>query len=157
MRSRWVGIQDGQLVVATPPQLNFMHITMQSFGQIVGQYLWQYAIDNEEEDDERISDAGSYSSPTQQQQKNILMTMMMMMVLSAQAHAKKKCKFNDNGLLNDVPDDKDEVGWLYPHLCQALGLDDNHWFDPNPSTQKSMVMLLTEINCLFSIEYEFVI
>ena len=131
-----------------------MHITIQLFQQIVGQHLWQYSIDNEEEISED-SDAASSPLPPQQQQ-NILMTVMMT-VSSAQAPAKRNPKFNNIGVLTNVPDDKDEVGQLYPHLCQALGLD-NDWFGPtDPSIQNSIVVLLTEINCLFSTEYELVI
>ncbi len=118
----------------------------------MGQYLWQYAIDNEEEDN-KGSDAALLPS---QQQQNIPTTTMMT-VLSAQAPAKLKHKLNNDVLLTEVPDDKDEVGQLYPHLCQALGLEDNGFDPTNPSIQKSMVALLTEINCLFSTEYELVI
>jgi hypothetical protein len=72
------------------------------------------------------------------------------MVSPEQAPATKKSKLND-----DVP--QHEVGLLYPCLCRALG-EDNDEFDPtDPSIQKSMVALLSELNCIFSTECELVV
>ncbi len=72
----------------------------------------------------------------------------------ANTPANKKRKLNEDKVV-DVPDD-DNVSRSYPHLCQALGLDDG--FDPtDPSIRKSLVALLTKLNCLFSTEYELVI
>jgi hypothetical protein len=66
---------DGQLVT-TPPSLNLMHITMQSFKQIVTQYLWQYAIDNE--DEEVGKGSGKELSTEEEQQQNIMKIPTMM-------------------------------------------------------------------------------
>jgi hypothetical protein len=130
-----------------------MCIIMQSFKQIVVQYLWQYAIDNEEEEVDKGSDKELLP---EEQQQNIAKTTTTM-VSPEQAPAKKKRKLNNDILLTGTPDDKDEVGGLYPHHCQALGLD-NNGFDPtDPSIQKSMVALLSELNRIFSTEYELVV
>jgi hypothetical protein len=116
----------------------------------VDQYLWQYAINN---DDGEHKDSGTASSRPQPD-------CMPGSPLAASADevantpANKKRKLNEDEVV-DVPDD-DNVSRLYPHLCQALGLDDG--FDPtNPSVRKSLVALLTELNRLFSTEYELVI
>jgi len=45
--------RDGRLVT-TPSRLNLMRIKTQSFKEIAAQYLWQYAIDNEEEEVTRM-------------------------------------------------------------------------------------------------------
>ncbi len=41
---------DGQLIT-TPSRLNLMHITTHAFQRKVDQYLWQYAINDDEEDE----------------------------------------------------------------------------------------------------------
>jgi hypothetical protein len=143
--------RDGRLIT-TPPRLNLMRITTHAFQRIVDQYLWQFAIDKDEDDE------GSDIAKSHPQQ---IPTLGSQPAASAEVAntpttaANKKRKLNDAVLLTDVPDDN-EVRRLYPHLCQALGLDDR--FDPtNPSIQKSMVALLTELNCFLSTEYELVI
>ncbi len=74
----------------------------------------------------------------------------------------KKPKYNALGEDNDnmyaLGDDNDnmdklDMAKLYPHLARALGGEDG--FDPtNPSVQKSMHCLLTELNHLLSTTYE---
>lgn len=149
--------RDGRLVT-TPPRLNLMRIKTQSFKEIAAQYLWQYAIDNEEEEvdkDEGSEEDEESSSEEEQQQADAAKTTTTM-VSPEQAPATKKRKLNDDVPLT-VPDFKDEVGPLYPRLCRALGLD-NDEFDPtDPSIQKSMVALLSELNRIFSTEYELVV
>ncbi len=141
--------RDGRLIT-TPPQLNLLCITQQSFRRIVDQYLWQYAINN---DDGEHRDSGTASScpqpdctsgsPPAASADEVANTL-----------ANKKHKLNEDKVV-DVPDD-DNVSRLYPHLCRALGLDDG--FDPtNPSVRKSLVALLTKLNRSFSTEYELVI
>jgi hypothetical protein len=150
--------RDGRLVT-TPPRLNLMRIKTQSFKEIAAQYLWQYAIDNEEEEvdkDEGSEEDEESSSEEEQQQVDAAKTTTTM-VSPEQAPATKKRKLNDDVPLT-VPDFKDEVGPLYPRLCRALGLDKNDEFDPtDPSIQKSMVALLSELNRIFSTEYELVV
>jgi hypothetical protein len=118
----------------------------------VDQYLWQYAI-NDDEEDEGSDEAKSH--PQQNPPLESPPAASAEVANSPTSSAKKKRKLNDAVLLTNVPYDN-EVRRLYPHLCQALGLDDG--FDPtNPSIQKSMVALLTGLNCLVSTEYELVI
>jgi hypothetical protein len=143
--------RDEQLITI-PPRLNLMHITTHAFQRIVDQYLWQFAIDNEEEDEG--SDIAK-SHPQQNPTLGSAPAASAEVANTPTTAANKKRRMNDAVLLNDVPDDE-EVRRLYPHLCQALGLDDG--FDStDPSIQKSMVALLTELNCLVSTEYELVI
>jgi hypothetical protein len=118
-------------------------------------YLWQYAIDDDGED-KGGSDKG-LSPPLQHPPLEVSPPASAEVAMTT-APEKKKCKLNDNEgvLLTDAPDDNEEVRWLYPHLCSALGLDDG--FDPtSPSIQKSLVALSTEIHPLFSTEFELVI
>ena len=148
--------RDGRLVT-NPPRLNLMRIKTHSFKEVAAQYLWQYAIDNEEEEDDedKGSDKDEESSSEEEQKADAAKTTTTM-VSPEQAPATKKRKLNNDVLLT-VPDSKDEVGPLYPRLCRALGLD-NDEFDPtDPSIQKSTVELLSELNHLFSTEYELVV
>ncbi len=109
--------------------------------------MWQYAINNDEEDE------GSDIAKSHPQQN---LPLGSPPAASAEvANTPTTAANNDAVLLTDVPDDN-EVRRLYPHLCQALGLDDG--LDPTgPSIQKSIVALLTELNQLVSTEYEVVI
>jgi hypothetical protein len=126
-----------------------MRITTHAFQRIVDQYLWQYAIDNNEEDEG--SDIAK-SHPQQNPTLGSTPAASAEVVNTPTTEANKKHRLNDAVLLTDVPDDK-EVRRLNPCLCQALGLDDG--FNPtDPSIQKSMVALLTELNRLVSTEYE---
>ena len=99
-----------------------MRITTHAFQRIVDQYLWQYAIDNNEEDE------GSDIAKSHPQQ---IPTLGSQPAASAEVAntpttaANKKRKLNDAVLLTDVPDDN-EVRRLYPYLCQSLGLDDGN-------------------------------
>ncbi len=89
-----------------------MFITTHAFQRIVDQYLWQYAINNDEDEGSGIAKSHSQQNPP----------LGSPPVASAEVAntpttaANKKCKMNDSALLTDVPDN-DEVRRLYPHLC----------------------------------------
>jgi hypothetical protein len=145
---------DGRLIT-TPPRLNLLRITTQSFQRIADPYLWQYAIDN---DGENKGSSDKAASPPLQHPPLGGSPPASAEVAIMTAPAKKKHKLNDDDdvLLTDAPDDNEEVRLLYPHLCSALSLDDR--FDStSPSIQKSIVALLTETHRLFSTEFELVI
>jgi len=107
--------RDGRLVT-TPPRLNLMRITTQSFKQIVAQYLWQYAIDNEKEEAGEDEGSDEESSPEEQQQDASPTKTMTKVISPEQAPATKKRKLNVDILMTDLPDYKDEVNLLYPHV-----------------------------------------
>ncbi len=115
-------------------------------------YLWQYAIDNDDGEDEDRGNAPSRPHPDR--------TSGSPAAASADKVAKtppanKKHKLNEDDIV-DVPDDDDVSRLVYPHLCRALCLDDG--FDPtDTSVRKSMVALLFELNHIFSTEYELIV
>jgi hypothetical protein len=113
--------RDGQLVTP-PPQLNLMRITTHAFRRPVDQYLCQYAINNNE-DDEDSEIAKSY--PQQNPPVGSQPAASAEVANTPTPAANKKRKLNDAVLLTDVPDDN-EVRRLYPYLCQSLGLDDGN-------------------------------
>jgi len=146
--------RDGRLIT-TPPRMNLLRITQQSFRIIVDQYLWQYTIDNDDGDEDK--DIGTASSRPQPDCTSGSPPAASADKVANTPPANKKRKLNEVLSLTDamVPDDND-VRQLYPHLCRALGLDDG--FDPTDSSvRKSTVALLTEINHLLSTEYELVV
>ncbi len=141
--------RDGRLIT-TPPRLNLLRITQQSFQRIVDQYLWQYAMDIDDGEDKDSNTALSRPQPDCMAGSPPAASADKV----ANTPANKKRKLNENKFVV-VPDDED-VSWLYSHLCRALGLNDG--FDPTyPSIWKSMVALFTKLNHLFSSKYELVI
>jgi hypothetical protein len=133
--------------------MNLLHITQQSFGIIVDQYLWQYTIDNDDGDEDK--DIGTASSRPQPDCTSGSPPPASADKV-ANTPANKKHKLNKVLSLTDAMPDDNDVRQLYPHLCCALGLDDG--FDlTNSSVWKSTVALLTEINHLLSTKYELVV
>ena len=117
------------------------------------QYLWQYAINN---DDGEHKDSGTASSRPQPDCTSGSPPAASADEVANTPPANKKRKLNEVLLLTDAMPDDNDVRQLYPHLCCALGLDDG--FDPTDSSvRKSTVAFLTEINSLLSTEYELVV
>jgi hypothetical protein len=79
----------------------------------VDQYLWQYAIDNNGEDEG--SDTAS-SHPQQNPTLGSPPAASAEVANTPTTAANKKRKLNDAVSLTDVTDDN-EVRQLYPHLC----------------------------------------
>ena len=110
-------------------------------------YLWEYSIENDDVD-EKVSGSNGGSlllcpPPPEASADNVVNT----------TPAKNKQKLNK---VEVCALDGDDVCQLFPNLCQAIGLDDG--FDlRDPSICKSIAALLTEINSLFSTEYELVV
>jgi hypothetical protein len=88
-------------------------------------------FDNEEDevDEDEGSDKDEESSSQEEQRKADAAKTTTMMVLPEQAPATKKRKLND-----DFP--HNEVGMLYPCLCQALGVDNDEFDQTDPSIQR---------------------
>ena len=73
----------------------------------------------------------------------------------------KKCKYNtitpgvnDDMAESDMAKAKSNMAKPYPHLVRALGVGEDGFDPTNPSVQKSMRSLLSELNDLLSTTYQ---
>ena len=109
--------------------------------------MWNYLFDNasEEGNNDRVEDDDEDDDNEDDDDDNENGT-------SSQYKSKnKKPKYNAPGDDDDSMDNFD-MAKSYPHLARALRREDG--FDPmNPSVQKSMHYLLTELNDLLSTTY----
>ncbi len=66
----------------------------------------------------------------------------------------KKCKYNTITPGDDDNIAKSDMAKSYPHLLRALGVGEDGFDPTNPSVQKSMHSLLSELNDLLSTKYQ---
>jgi len=134
---------DGRMIV-TPPRLNGLRITQQSFRYCMEQYKWHYLLekkkddghdDGHEDNNDESGDDNNEKDDDDAGEKNV-------------NNAPVLVTPRDNSLNNIA---RTKMASLYPHLSQALGVGEDG-FDPmNPSVRKKMCSLLRELNALLDI------
>ncbi len=142
---------DGRLIV-TPPQLNGLWLKQQSFRHFMEQFKWNYVLEEEENNDKDEEDKDSKDEDSNDVDNNSNVDGKDN--ASSPTTSNKKRKYN--AITPPGDDNMAEYGMekSYPHLSRALGGEDG-CFDPtNPSVQKSMHCLLSELNNLLSLEYQ---
>ncbi len=139
---------NGRMIV-TPPRLNEIWIKQQSFRQWVEQYKWNYLLKKEDEggkdeDDDDNSNKDDNDDTDDDDLINASST--------TTSNKKRKCNTIMPGGDNDMS--KSNMAKSYPHLLQALGVGEDRFDPTNPSVQKSMHSLLSELNNLLSTTYQ---
>jgi hypothetical protein len=145
--------RDGRLL-AVPPRLNGLGMKCQSFRIDVSALVWDYKVENEDEDDsaddidddDSIEDNGS----DEESKRNIKDDED-----DACSPTTKKRKYSP-AVVSPATEDKSHghgMDKLYPNLLRALGGDNG--FDPtDPSVRKAMGSLLSELNDLLSTTFQ---
>ena len=139
---------DGQMIV-TPSQLNGLQIKQMSIRQCVEQSKWNYLFKKEEEggknDDDNDNDDEDDDEDTDDDNK---------INASSTTTSNTKRKYNTitPGDIEDMA--KSDMAKPYPHLLQALRVGEDGFNPTNPSIQKSVFSLISELNDLLSTTYQ---
>ncbi len=117
-----------------------------------GAVQWKYVLEEEEEDnkddkDEDNEDEGDKDIDEDSDVDDKHNT-------SSPTMSNKKHKYNAITTPGDDNMAECSMSKSYPHLSQALGGEDGCFNPTNPSVQKSMHCLLSELNNLLSLEYQ---
>ncbi len=142
---------DGQTIV-TPPQLNELRIKQQAFRHCVEQLKWNYLLEKEDEGDKDDNDENNNNVDNENDNDNTDDDVLIN--ASSTTTSNNEGKYNTITPGGDNNMSKFNMAKSYPHLSRALGMGEDG-FDPiNPSIQKSMHSLLSEINNLLNTKYQ---
>jgi hypothetical protein len=143
---------DGRMII-TFPRSNGLQIKQQAFRHCVEQLKWIYLLKKEDEcgkddNDENNVDVDDKDNDDKENDGDDEINASSTTIINK----KRKCNTTTQGDDGDMA--MSNMAKSYPHLLQALGVGEDG-FDPiNPSVQKSMHSLLSELNDLLSTAYQ---
>lgn len=139
-------------MVTTPPRLNGLWTSQQSFRKSVEPFIWNFIIDNDCEEEREEDQRHQSNHPAGNDELVLHVEEEAEPKSITPTPGKKKRKVNDSTAVN-VPTYDNIVSEKYPHLSQVFG----GWcgFDPSyPKTKKKMRSMLNELVDLLSSKYE---